>query len=513
MSLLYLYNGKLLVRDGKLASNQNCCCTNPCGSSTCGTIYCSDTLFDSVECNRAGVYVHTITIPNEYSLPVPINIRGLVDDDLLINGQSITLDLLYDPGPYPDTNGEGCVGAHYIGIKPFPGDPGYPTIYQDIHNDRPNNQKGIIFLCNDRSFEISLRDTVGGYATIDITICLDPYNTQNVCLPPNIEGSCVYQACNCVCPSAYPPGNIAGPEEAGAPFPMVNITFNGVTNTLSTCGGWMFPQDWAWCSVAYVGPKALAASFVNAYYLPNFGNRTTLRIEATSFTQSLGNTCSETGYPYDMSIGESKKWIYEYSLNEKRCPTGSPTLVSIESTDTTEECGKMIEGCCEENPMSCCDESCFGILPAPTLSLVNHEICCCQNTSPKLWVTVNGEEKGLKLCNDSAQWTHCLTDHSSNITIVNTYYSYEGPGEIGLFVTIDSGYVSYNMGSCGGYFPSAGKQWSYRYNLNEYGCPTGEPILQSETSTDTTSQCDEPGACCDETCFGTIYTASLSLLP
>lgn len=35
MSPLYVYNGKLLVRDGKLATDQNCCCECNCNNCAC----------------------------------------------------------------------------------------------------------------------------------------------------------------------------------------------------------------------------------------------------------------------------------------------------------------------------------------------------------------------------------------------------------------------------------------------------------------------------------------------
>lgn len=176
MSPLYLYNGKLLVDNGALANDVNCCCTTGCPTPTCTGIECyAFDIFNTVDCNRNGIHIHTITIPEEYTLPVPINITGNVDDDLLIDGQSITIDLGLDPGPYPSVD-PNCVGSHTIGDQPGP--------FKDLVHG------GITFPMNNRSFEVSLRDTIGANASISITICLDPNNTQGVCLPPTVSGCC-----------------------------------------------------------------------------------------------------------------------------------------------------------------------------------------------------------------------------------------------------------------------------------------------------------------------------------
>jgi hypothetical protein len=230
MSPLYLYNGKLLIDNNKLAANESCCCG--CPESTCVTLTCSMlSPYSGVDCTRAkSDHIHTITIPEEYALPVEINISGGVDDDLLINGQSITIDLNYDTGggpigpghPYLAENGE-CVGAHTIGSAPDQNDPTYPIPSQD-----PNAYPSILFSCNDRSFEVSVRDTVGGNVEMTINICLDPYNKQNVCLPPIVSGCCgtevycyektIYRPSPCVtyiCAAEPPPDytQIGGPYD------------------------------------------------------------------------------------------------------------------------------------------------------------------------------------------------------------------------------------------------------------------------------------------------------------
>lgn len=142
--------------------------------------------------------------------------------------------------------------------------------------------------------------------------------------------------------------------------------------------------------------------------------------------------------------------------------------------------------------------------------------CSCESTSPKLWVTFNGETKALAVC-DMEQWVFCssftpmLT--GQNLASVTTEYVPAPPSTpTALRVTISSGYSS--LGNCGaGAIIGAGTDWVYEYALDGNNCPTGSPTLISETSQDNTDLCDDPGACCDETCFGTIYTPTLSLSP
>jgi hypothetical protein len=109
---------------------------------------------------------HTIVIPDHIALPVMLNISGSVNDDLLLDGQSITDELqidgsYLDPGPYPDTVGYGYVGAHAIGSLPGP--------FQDTVNG------GITFKWNKREFTVACRDTIGAGAGIDITIRVTEY--------------------------------------------------------------------------------------------------------------------------------------------------------------------------------------------------------------------------------------------------------------------------------------------------------------------------------------------------
>jgi len=183
MSPIYLYNGKLLIRDNKLTADPNCCCSSGCPVSTCISISCYDSeRYTEIDCKRDGIHIHTINIPEEYTLPVKVNIAGFVDDDLLINGQSAS-DLGYDPGPYIG-NGE-CIVAHTIGEIPLQNDPSFPQGNQD-----PNKYPSITFPHNNQSFTVAARDTELSNHILNITICLDPYNEQNVCLPPTVSGCC-----------------------------------------------------------------------------------------------------------------------------------------------------------------------------------------------------------------------------------------------------------------------------------------------------------------------------------
>ena len=70
----------------------------------------------------------------------------------------MTEELGFDPGPYPDTIGLGCVGAHEIGSVPGP--------YQDCVNG------GISIPMSKRTFTLACRDTIGSGASIDVTVSL-----------------------------------------------------------------------------------------------------------------------------------------------------------------------------------------------------------------------------------------------------------------------------------------------------------------------------------------------------
>jgi hypothetical protein len=180
------------------------CCTPP---SRCERICCSRETGYVGDCEAAGIFTHTVRIPDDYTLPVMLNITGSVNDDLLLNDESITTDLELDPGltvilfgplegetrPYPDTLGCNgfndpnnepapcCVGAHTIGSVEGP--------YQDTTHG------GITFPWSEREFTVACRDTVGLGAGIDITICIDPDGEQENHGAPEITGSCGADAC------------------------------------------------------------------------------------------------------------------------------------------------------------------------------------------------------------------------------------------------------------------------------------------------------------------------------
>lgn len=116
-------------------------------------------------CLAPPILQHKMIIPDSYSLPVLININGGVNDDLLIDGQSITNELNLDPGPYPDTVGAGCVGAHTIGSKDGP--------FRDLVNG------GITFPINKREFILACRDSIGAGAGISINITINPFAEES----------------------------------------------------------------------------------------------------------------------------------------------------------------------------------------------------------------------------------------------------------------------------------------------------------------------------------------------
>ena len=113
------------------------------------------------DCRAPGIFEHRVVIPSGIPMPVLMNIRGSVNDDLLIDGESITDELLYDPFEYPSALG-GCVGAHAIGEGVPPGAAGP---FSDLVNG------GITIPWNKRDFIVACRDTVGFGAGLNITTC------------------------------------------------------------------------------------------------------------------------------------------------------------------------------------------------------------------------------------------------------------------------------------------------------------------------------------------------------
>lgn len=111
-------------------------------------------------CDPTDAQACTITIPDEYSLPVTVRISGGVDDDVKFNGTII------EPAEY--IFNDECNGAHQIGTAD--GGPGYV--------DREVNA---------RTFTLTLVDNFGVVSVMDIRVCIDPENTQDVCIPPTSD--------------------------------------------------------------------------------------------------------------------------------------------------------------------------------------------------------------------------------------------------------------------------------------------------------------------------------------
>ena len=159
MSPLYLYNNKLLINDGKLAANENCCCSQ---CSLCINVSASARSDFIGDCNPPVTLKRRIVIPAKYKIK-RINIVGGANDDLTLDGQSITTALGYDPGPYLDTADLNCVGAHVIGSKPGP--------FSDPING------GITIPWTKNEFEVGCLDTIGFGAGYTIRICINPPET------------------------------------------------------------------------------------------------------------------------------------------------------------------------------------------------------------------------------------------------------------------------------------------------------------------------------------------------
>jgi hypothetical protein len=133
-----------------------CAC---CGSGVCEScIDISRVVAVAVKsgCDPTDAQACTITIPDEYSLPVTVRLSGSVDDDVKFNGTII------EPAEY--IFNDECNGAHQIGTADS--GPGYV--------DREVNA---------RTFTLTLVDNFGVVSVMDMRVCVDPENTQGVCLP------------------------------------------------------------------------------------------------------------------------------------------------------------------------------------------------------------------------------------------------------------------------------------------------------------------------------------------
>ena len=111
-------------------------------------------------CDPSDAQACTITIPDEYSLPVTVRISGGVDDDVKFNGSII------EPSEYIFQ--DDCNGAHQIGTADS--GPGYV--------DREVNA---------RTFTLTLVDNFGVVSWMNVKVCIDPENTQDVCIPPTSD--------------------------------------------------------------------------------------------------------------------------------------------------------------------------------------------------------------------------------------------------------------------------------------------------------------------------------------
>jgi len=167
-------------------------CPAECGG--CITIHRRRAFGGSGGCDRQDVYVLNVNIPAAYSFPLTVRITGGVDDDLKINGTLIE-DGLYPPVTEP---GSVCNGGHCVG--------GGPTGYTTSISSSP--------------MTLTLVDNFGDVRLLDITVCLDPANVQNVnecptvtdvsysfsgwdigtdacCVSPNCAGDPPADSCRC----------------------------------------------------------------------------------------------------------------------------------------------------------------------------------------------------------------------------------------------------------------------------------------------------------------------------
>lgn len=119
------------------------------------------------------VAVCTVTISSEYSLPVTVRISGGVDDDVKFNGSVI------EPGQYAFLGGA-LNGAHAIGTAN--GGPGYVDKQVSA-----------------RTFTLTLVDNFGFAAGMGIRVCVDPENTQEVCIAPTSDCQSPPQQTACGC--------------------------------------------------------------------------------------------------------------------------------------------------------------------------------------------------------------------------------------------------------------------------------------------------------------------------
>jgi hypothetical protein len=133
-----------------------------CGCQTCIDIskVVSVPAYGDGKCHPTDSQTCTITIPDAYSLPVTVRLSGYVDDDVKFNGS------ILEPGKY--IYADGCNGAHTIGTADS--GPGY-----------------VDKTVSARTFTLTLLDNFGAVSSIAMRVCVDPLNTQGVCLAPTSD--------------------------------------------------------------------------------------------------------------------------------------------------------------------------------------------------------------------------------------------------------------------------------------------------------------------------------------
>ena len=180
--------GRLVVKNNALAVDSACCCSSSCdivGGTRCVTIYRARLTFESGTGCGEEVYEVDIDIPAAYTFPLTVNITGVVDDDLKVNGTLIE-DNLYKPFPDLPCNLPHCVG-------------GGPAGFTTTISSSP--------------LTLTLVDNYGGNKILDVTVCLDPdddqgrsecptvtnvssvgedwiIGTDDCCVPPAAEDTC-----------------------------------------------------------------------------------------------------------------------------------------------------------------------------------------------------------------------------------------------------------------------------------------------------------------------------------
>jgi hypothetical protein len=149
---------KVYMQGDKVSTGTKCCCGVPC--EACVDISKVVAVAVKSGCESTDAQACTITISDEYTLPVTVRISGIVDDDVKFNGT------ILEPDEY--IYADNCNGGHFIGTADS--GPGYV--------DREVNA---------RTFTLTLVDNFGVVSVMNIKVCIDPENTQEVCIPPTTD--------------------------------------------------------------------------------------------------------------------------------------------------------------------------------------------------------------------------------------------------------------------------------------------------------------------------------------